>query len=895
MGKKTTVGELVYKITGDDNEYNKVINNADQKTEALAGTMTKSKGATDGLVKSLAGAYLGIQGVKMIMSATVGEAIKYEDAFAGVRKTVDATDEQLNALSDQFVEMSKTIPVTVEELASIGEMGGALGVPIESMAKFTEVIAEIGVTTNLTTEQASNDFARFASIMQLPLGDVDRLGSAIVALGNDGASTETEITAMALRIAGAGSTIGLTTPQVLGWAAALSNVGIEAEAGGTSISKMMIDIASAVSKGGKDLNNFAKVAGMSAKEFEKKYKEDANGALIDFVNGLKKVKEGGGDVLAVIDKLGITEVRQRDAVLRLVSADDVLSDAMGVSAEGFDKNNALSIEAEKRFKTTASQIQILKNNWFALSREIGNVALPVLNQAIKMFINVAEVAKIVGTAVKASGNIIGNGMAIGLVKAMIKVDDFMKNVVDKVNGFLQSIGSDTRYTFKSIVSDDTRNSLDYLWQNIDDAQKSVQDALMNSRDANEVLAQAQQYLQDSTDDTTASMENFDDGLESSGKKSTELADNYEKLTDETKNLSKKGTEAIRDLAENTVRDLKAIETKIAELQGKLIDLKEKLAEDLINEDKGMAEKFVEEEQALADLKQELAEKQRKATEEETQNAKNLLDIKNQLAIAEQKRAEFTAETSESTRMASDRTIKNLQEQLGATDQTGSDIADLQAEIAVRETALKNAVELEKTLQGEITEARRIAGLTELERAIEEYEAKKLQIQKEYDEQVVQVQKEIDLKTTEKDALIDLSRQAQEQIAVILKLGNERFQELSNERVAITDAEVKKQLEYYDKLNSAIGRATSAKATTELPLQEQFANGGYVRNGGQVHPNEYVIPSNMVNSMPELIGALEAVRSGRVSNTSNSVVMNNNISEQIDMNAVLKDMSFELNK
>ena len=275
MANKKVVGELVYEIRGDDNQYNKVINNADTKARGLGKTV---KGVSTDMVRNLAGAYLGWQGLKAGIDATVGSAIRYEDAFAGVRKTVDGSEEQLQALSKRFRELSKEIPVSAEEFAKIGELAGQLGVPIEQIDEFAETIAKVGVTTNLTTEQASTQFARFANIMQIPIENIGNVASAIVDLGNNFATTESEITEFALRIAGAGKIAGLTEGQVLAIGTALSSVGVEAEAGGTAVQKVLLELNKSVNAGGKELEQFAVVAGMTGEEFAKAYKEDAGKA-----------------------------------------------------------------------------------------------------------------------------------------------------------------------------------------------------------------------------------------------------------------------------------------------------------------------------------------------------------------------------------------------------------------------------------------------------------------------------------------------------------------------------------------------------------------------------------------------------------------------------------------
>jgi len=190
MANKKVVGELVYEIRGDDSQYNKVINNADTKARGLGKTVS---GVSGDMVKNLAGAYLGWQGLKAGIDATVGSAIRYEDAFAGVRKTVNASEEELQALSKQFRQLAKEIPVSANEFARIGELAGQLGVPTKQIGEFSKTISQIATSTNLTTEQASLDFARFANIMGMPIEQTSNLGSAIVDLGNNFATTESEI------------------------------------------------------------------------------------------------------------------------------------------------------------------------------------------------------------------------------------------------------------------------------------------------------------------------------------------------------------------------------------------------------------------------------------------------------------------------------------------------------------------------------------------------------------------------------------------------------------------------------------------------------------------------------------------------------------------------------
>src|SRR5690606_6391835 len=145
-------------------------------------------------------------------------------------------------------------------------------------------------------DQAATSLAQFMNIMQTAPEDVGRLGAAVVDLGNNGASTEAQIVDMAQRIAGAGAIVRLTEGEVLGIANAVASVGIEAEAGGSAISRVLIDISTDVAENGEKLQEWAKLAGMSADEFAQAWRTDAGGALAKVVEGLGRVNAAGGDV-----------------------------------------------------------------------------------------------------------------------------------------------------------------------------------------------------------------------------------------------------------------------------------------------------------------------------------------------------------------------------------------------------------------------------------------------------------------------------------------------------------------------------------------------------------------------------------------------------------------------
>jgi TP901 family phage tail tape measure protein len=318
-------------------------------------------------------------------AAAIAASVSFESAFAGVRKTVEATEEEFAGLERGIRDMALRLPASAESIAAVAEAAGQLGIKTPAILGFTETMINLGEATNLSATDAATALARLANITQLPQDQFSNLGSTIVALGNNLATTESEITEMGLRIAGAGKQVGLTQAEILGLAGALSSVGIEAAAGGSSISRVFLGIQTSVFEGGKRLEAFAKIAGVSADDFAKKFKEAPAEAFVSFVGGLQRIQEEGGNVVGALTDVGFSELRVRDSLLRAAGAGDLLATSLGIATTAFSENTALSEEAEKRYATTAAQLQILKNQFKEMALTIGQVLVPFLMAAIEAF------------------------------------------------------------------------------------------------------------------------------------------------------------------------------------------------------------------------------------------------------------------------------------------------------------------------------------------------------------------------------------------------------------------------------------------------------------------------------------------------------------------------------
>ncbi|MFI3729517.1 phage tail tape measure protein [Vagococcus fluvialis] len=387
------------------------------------------------------------------VTAVTKAAMDWESSFAGVKKTVDEVVDSNGRVTYSYKDLenglrglAKELPSSHKEIAAVAEAAGQLGIETPNVVAFTKTMIDLGESTSMSAETAATELARFANITGMSQDKFSNLGSALVDLGNNFATTESEISALSLRLAGAGSQIGMTEGEILGFAAALSSVGVEAEAGGSAFSKVMIQMQLATEKGmgafdelielgkqsgvsfeqmnkavqdgGKNLKttasqmgltnkqlssmykeadksatslqNFAEVAGMTNAEFGNLFKQDPSKAIMKFVEGLSKAEEQGTSAIKVLDDMDITEVRLRDSLLRAANASGVFSDAVSMGNKAFGENTALAEEAGKRYATVESQLKMLKNEAVDMGIELGGPFLEALRsglQAAKPFIS----------------------------------------------------------------------------------------------------------------------------------------------------------------------------------------------------------------------------------------------------------------------------------------------------------------------------------------------------------------------------------------------------------------------------------------------------------------------------------------------------------------------------
>ena len=419
------------------------LNNTGQKIEEFGKKVENVGNRVEGVGKKLS-AFSVATGTALVASAK--SAIDFESAFTGVEKTVDGTQEQMEELKQGIRDMAKEIPSTTTEISAVAEAAGQLGIKTEDILSFTRVMIDLGNSTNLSAEEAASSLAKFANVTKMSAKDYDKLGSTIVALGNNFATTEADIVEMATRLAATGELAGLSQSQILSLATAMSSVGIEAEAGGSAMSKLLKQIQVAVETGSQDLQNFAKVAGMSSKDFKEAFEKDAVSALSSFIGGLNDTERNGKSAISILNDMGLTEVRLSNTILSLANASDVMSDAVKLGNESWEDNTALTNEANKRYGTLKSQITLAINKVKDLAITVGNKLMPYITKLVdkiedltNWFANLSDkqldwIVKI-GMAVTAIGPLLTiMGKITSTTGTAIKIIGTFTQTIDVMNG-----------------------------------------------------------------------------------------------------------------------------------------------------------------------------------------------------------------------------------------------------------------------------------------------------------------------------------------------------------------------------------------------------------------------------------------------------------------------------
>lgn len=338
-------------------------------------------------------------------AAVVKVGIDYQKNFADVERTVGGTHESLVRLKSDLIGLSTELPTTFEDLTKIATLGGQLGIAPQGIEQFTEVVAKLTATTNLSAEAAGTALGRFKALFGISDNEFDNIASAILKVGVNSVATETQIVNTSTQISSMGKFAGLTAEQVVGLSGALASVGAAPELARGTVTRVFTQMATAVQGGGDALAEFARISGVSSEEFASTWNTPQFAAT--FQKFLKGIGTEGQAAIGSLKELGISSVRDVPLLLRLADAGVVVTQAFDDARTGAKDGTELNRQYAITAGTVAAKLQMLSNTLKGLFAGPGSAVLGPISGFLDVIESMSKALMTIANT--------GAGQAIGVI------------------------------------------------------------------------------------------------------------------------------------------------------------------------------------------------------------------------------------------------------------------------------------------------------------------------------------------------------------------------------------------------------------------------------------------------------------------------------------------------
>ena len=321
-------------------------------------------------------------------AATIGVATKafvdYEKQLTFVGKTTNLNQTQLQNFGRDMQRLSRTIPVATNDLLSFATTAGQLGVAEADLAVFTETIARLSASVDgISGEEAAASLQKVLNITGEGSGNIDRLASTFVQLGNNVAANEGQLLRFAERLAQSTGQFGLTGRQIAGLAGAFGDLGIRAESGASAIGRSLGLIQQQLDAGGRGAQLFSELTGQSIGELSTLLENDAVGALQLFTQALGNAETAGVRGNEFLAEFNITGIETQGVLNTLSNGQEKLAKSIQLANEEWTNNTALVEESQKAFETTDASLKRLQNAATEAAVRLGTQLAPAVGELIE--------------------------------------------------------------------------------------------------------------------------------------------------------------------------------------------------------------------------------------------------------------------------------------------------------------------------------------------------------------------------------------------------------------------------------------------------------------------------------------------------------------------------------
>lgn len=386
MDRTTKEGQKAF------DELAKKIKACDLEMKTLGNSAKGTVSAFDkawGRLKTYISLYVGAAVAMQKITSTMGDLMTLSDKMGEVRKTTHFTADEVGRLSDNLTKLDTRTPI--EQLLSISARGGQLGLKAqEDIRGFTEAanqlmvalpeMGEESATELMKIAKATGDLKRNGDDVQETL---ERVGSTIIELRANSASTAPAITDFVKRVGAVGAQAGITIDQVAALGSTVDALGGRVEMSATALSRMIpairnnsFAVANAIGvteKSLKDLFNSGRAMDAMVLIFQKMREsvqqydtstEKGMNAMADHVEEMLGKNATMQEVMKELNQQGA----RAGIVFGLLSQNvDELEKQLGIANNAYRQNTALLNEYNNMNETTAAKWERLKNSieeWF---------------------------------------------------------------------------------------------------------------------------------------------------------------------------------------------------------------------------------------------------------------------------------------------------------------------------------------------------------------------------------------------------------------------------------------------------------------------------------------------------------------------------------------------------
>ena len=325
------------------------------------------------------GAVAAISGITFTVKKCVEEYAKMDDEMTNVRKYTGQAAEEVERMNEDFKKMDTRTPR--QKLNQLAEDAGRLGITsTAAVEEFIDGADKINVA--LGDDLGDKAVSQIGKLAQMFGEDKTKglrgamlaTGSAVNELAQNSSASAGYLVDFTARVAGVGKQAGFTQAQIMGLASVLDQNMQQDETAATAVQNLLAKMF-------QDSAKFAQIAGLNVKEFAKTLKEDANGALLQFLAAMR-AKGGFADLAPMFEEMKMDGSRATGVLTVLADKLDDIKTAQNLANEAYSEGKSVLNEFETQNESVQAQLDKASKKFLDLSIELGQKLYPAARYCI---------------------------------------------------------------------------------------------------------------------------------------------------------------------------------------------------------------------------------------------------------------------------------------------------------------------------------------------------------------------------------------------------------------------------------------------------------------------------------------------------------------------------------